>query len=494
MTSSAHHDETEPLLRGGPSSVPPDDTGNTGPASHLQLYLSHFLSTWNSRVFEFASVLFLASIYPSTFVPLSCYALIRSVAAIFLGSSVGQYIDNNERLKVVRVSIVARRIAILASCVGFWVLIFKKTTRTVELAVFAALVALACVEKLCSILNLVAVERDWLVIIAGTDENALRVLNSQMRRIDLFCKLLGPLAISLIHSTSMRTAVLVVFGTNLISASIEYANIERVYRSVPALQLPRPTRAIEESLPSVSNTTASISSPGILHQFTAWLRQTKHNFSLYYNHPVFLPSFSESLLYFTVLSFSSQMIAYLISIGYSPGKVGILRTFSVGWEVSATWLAPLAMRKVGPIRAGLWFVNWQTLCLIFSVANLVGVLDFGRGLGWGMDVDVDWRGFGFVAGVIASRVGLWGFDLCVQTLIQENVEPEHRGTFSAVESSVQSIFEVCAFLSTIIFSRPEEFVYPSLMSAAAVAVAGVLYAMFVRTKRGHLLHVNFYCT
>ncbi len=73
------------------------------------------------------------------------------------------------------------------------------------------------------------------------------------------------------------------------------------------------------------------------------------------------------------------------------------------------------------------------------------------------------------------------------------MEPEHRGTFSAVESSVQSIFEVCAFLCTIIFSRPEEFVYPSLMSAAAVALAGLLYAMFVRTKRGHLLHVDFYC-
>lgn len=70
-----------------------------------RLYTSHFLSTWNSRVFEFGAVLYLASIFPGTLLPMSVYALTRGVSAILLSSAVGEYIDTGNRLEVVRVSI-----------------------------------------------------------------------------------------------------------------------------------------------------------------------------------------------------------------------------------------------------------------------------------------------------------------------------------------------------------------------------------------------------
>lgn len=40
-----------------------------------RLYTSHLLSTWNSRLFEFGAVLFLASIFPGTLMPMSVCAL-----------------------------------------------------------------------------------------------------------------------------------------------------------------------------------------------------------------------------------------------------------------------------------------------------------------------------------------------------------------------------------------------------------------------------------
>ena len=70
-----------------------------------RLYISHFLSYWNSRVFEFGSVLFLASIFPGTILPLSVYALARGIAAVLFSPAVGRYIDVGERLRVVRLSI-----------------------------------------------------------------------------------------------------------------------------------------------------------------------------------------------------------------------------------------------------------------------------------------------------------------------------------------------------------------------------------------------------
>ena len=70
-----------------------------------RLYVSHFLSTWNSRVFEFGAVLYLATIYPGTLLVMSLYAFMRGLSAIIFAPAVGQYIDNGNRLQVVRVSI-----------------------------------------------------------------------------------------------------------------------------------------------------------------------------------------------------------------------------------------------------------------------------------------------------------------------------------------------------------------------------------------------------
>jgi iron-regulated transporter 1 len=69
------------------------------------LYVSHALSTWNSRVFEFGAVLYLASIFPNTLMPMSIYALVRSLSAVVLSPFVGGYIDTKNRLHVLRVSI-----------------------------------------------------------------------------------------------------------------------------------------------------------------------------------------------------------------------------------------------------------------------------------------------------------------------------------------------------------------------------------------------------
>lgn len=127
-----------------------------------RLYISHFLSTWNSRVFEFGAVLYLATIYPDTLLPMSAYALARGLAAILFSPLIGQYIDSCNRLKAVRLSIVVQRIMVAASCVMFYLLCLHSVSSTgVEASMLVVLAILACFEKLASILNFVAVEKDW---------------------------------------------------------------------------------------------------------------------------------------------------------------------------------------------------------------------------------------------------------------------------------------------------------------------------------------------
>lgn len=85
------------------------DLSSISPTEHTRnyrrLYISHALSTWNSRAFEFGAFLFLASIWPQSLLPASVYALARAASAAVLSPWLGPYIDRTDRLKVVRLSI-----------------------------------------------------------------------------------------------------------------------------------------------------------------------------------------------------------------------------------------------------------------------------------------------------------------------------------------------------------------------------------------------------
>lgn len=136
----------------------------TGSGITRRLYVSHFLSTANSRLFEFGSVLYLASIFPGTLMPLSVYAVGRGLSAIILSSALGHYIDTGNRLVVVRLSIILQRAAVAVSCLILFTLErgwLDPRSPGVTAMSLVAVTGLACVEKLASIVNLVAVERDW---------------------------------------------------------------------------------------------------------------------------------------------------------------------------------------------------------------------------------------------------------------------------------------------------------------------------------------------
>ena len=243
-----------------------------------------------------------------------------------------------------------------------------------------------------------------------------------MRRIDLICKLVGPLIIALIDGISTTLAIWITLGMNATSVLVEYFAIAKVkFQARRAGRISNRRLQIYDTMPSLhtktaasasheSNTSLSTVTPSTQRSFGRIFAQAKTLLGVmsdYLHHPVFLPSIALSLLYLTVLSFSGQMITYLHSLGFTSASIGIFRTISVAFELSATWLAPIAMNKVGPLRAGLWFVSWQTIWVVVSVCFF-----------WTLMMP-SIAALALVVGVIISRIGLWGFDLCVQLIIQE---------------------------------------------------------------------------
>ena len=201
-----------------------------------KLYLSHALSTWNARAFEFGAVIFLSAIFPGTLFYASIYALIRALAAFVFSAQVGKWVDSGGRLRVVRHTIVWQRVAVAVSC-GILLVLLKSSGRGWGAVVlFSVCVVLGGVEKLAFVGTTVAVERDWVVVVADGLGVAREELNSGMRRVDLVCKLVAPLGVSLIDGYSTQVAIGAVLGQNILS--VIFVRIRTLSSLNPRLILP----------------------------------------------------------------------------------------------------------------------------------------------------------------------------------------------------------------------------------------------------------------
>jgi iron-regulated transporter 1 len=229
-----------------------------------------------------------------------------------------------------------------------------------------------------------------------------------MRRIDLMCKLLGPLFIATIDAFDTKVAIILNFAMNAASVVVEYYAIARVYHQVPDLQQPKSNLQIATE---DAESSEALSKPWFVRareHISKSAKKSAADFGLYFRHRLFLPSISGALLYLTVLSFSGQMVTYLLSAGYTSLQVGVARTLSVAFEMLATWIAPWLIGHIGAVRAGLWFISYQVTMLVAGFAVF-----------WAKEDSPVLSASGLVGGTILSRVGLWGFDLCVQLIIQE---------------------------------------------------------------------------
>ena len=140
-------------------------------------------------------------------------------------------VDSNARLTFVRVCIVLQKCSSAAAYVLFLVLFTRFRRRihakghpgAVVWMIFAAIVFCGSLLKLATIGISVAVERDWVTVIADGSSHHLTRLNTYVRRIDLLSKLLAPLSVSLLTTvTSYPLSITILLGTAIFSMIFEF--------------------------------------------------------------------------------------------------------------------------------------------------------------------------------------------------------------------------------------------------------------------------------
>lgn len=179
---------------------------------------------------------------------------------------------------------------------------------------FAVIVVFGCTMSLANIGTSVAIERDWVTTISlEHSQETLTRLNTYMRRIDLLCKLLAPLFVSLL-TTTVSYPFAVAFGMGFAAATLafELVWVQVVYNRFPVLarqDQPGPVAsngdvegiAPHEDAEQAAGHDAPQQNQGKKSLSARWLTIVK-DWKEFSRMPVFSASVAISLLYLTVLS------------------------------------------------------------------------------------------------------------------------------------------------------------------------------------------------
>ncbi|KAI8805120.1 Ferroporti-1 [Cladochytrium replicatum] len=434
------------------------------------LTLCCLLSKWNTRMDEFANALFLTYIFPNSLLEVSIYGLVVSASAIFSSFQAGNIVDHFPRLSTLVSFICVQRISI-AACAMVFLAASASTTSTAKYIMLSLVSFLGTILRGASIGEAISLEKDWIVVVA--EHTQLARYNSYIRQIDLICKLAAPIAVSfLVSFTSVPICLYTISAWTVLCLPIELLLVSKIHTLVPVLSI----RKVHH-IPAHDSEATPLLTPSPQDTIsTTWIFD---QLVLYVRHPVFLASLSICMLYFTVLSFSSVMMAFLLAASsYTPLTVAFARGASVVTGLLGAAISPFLINRTGLVLTGVVAVWSQALSLIPAVFALWM---------WNISSDdksgSDWQAHVFVASVVVSRVGLWLFDLAQTQIMQERVAEDERGVVNGVQVAIQNLFELGSMASTMVFSDPMQFKIPATLSIASVVMAGLTFSIYAINKR-----------
>ncbi|KAF8927236.1 Ferroporti-1 [Dissophora ornata] len=433
--------------------------------NYRRLYLSHLLTSWVDRSFEFASYLLISRVYTTSLLQSSIYGLTTTLAALLLSNRIGNWINILSRLNTYRITLFVQKSSIILSTVLFHYLDDgSEGSSSIHDALYAFIIILGCTLKLSFIGNSIAIEKDWAMIIS---DGHLELLLPTMRRIDLVCKTISPIFIGYLLLAPPLASTLVICAWTGLSSVMEYILISQIHSNVPglAVRVPynSPTTEEGQEQQQQQQEDGSLSLPVSARE--------------YVYHKTFLATLSLGMLYMNVLSFGGTMTSYLVLTGYNPGLLGIMKAIAGVVGVAGTYVQPLLAHKIGNIRTGLWSIWQLALTLLLVLIALTNKLD-----------SYIVSSILLFGGMATSRLGLWMFDISENLILQEYTAASQVTSIAGWQYSLCNGFDLLQYVLTIVVSDPGMFLIPASISTGSIVVAAVIYTWFVWRDRGHLIH------
>ena len=477
------------------------------------LCISSFFTFWGDRMWQFATGIFLIKLTPGSLRLGATYGLVLSASAIIFSPMVGGWIDRNQRLKVVQILLVIQNSLVVVCAIVIYLCLQYNTNDDVQLLLQSLIIILGSAANLASQGQKIAVSKDWLVVVCKRDKDLLAHINAVFRRIDLTVAILGPLAVgALMSGVSLLAGIIMICVWNILSLFFEYSFLYKAYKQKPEL-------AEKKNLESSQDGEDGTSKPTNWNLFLR-LKSTLSGWKVFYNQRVFLAGCALSLLYLTVIGFSTITTGFVVQEGMSEFYLSICMGLGSLFGVFGTFLFPKIRECIGLIKTGIigFTVQLSMLSLcglsiwlpgspssMFSgsvyaikhntsvlLPNTFGNLSTNLTTTTSPNIPENQQGekiltsvIVLMAGIILSRTGLWITDLVITQLQQEYVAESERGIVGGVQYAANMLFDVCQYVLTIVLPHPAQFGFLVLISICAIFLGMLIYILFV--TRFHLM-------
>lgn len=328
------------------------------------LYLMHFFFAFASRMWDMGIVLLIAEITNNSLFLVAATGFVSSLSIFLFMSSIGAWLDRNNRMLAVKLTLGAKALAVSVAYIITAVLNYKHLALLPSLRTYA----LYALPVLCAIAGVAfstitqSVEKDWIVVLSAGDSAWLSETNSFMSQIDLACSSFAPAVTGFLFSALSKDAAAVsLLLTNGLTTVFLYTYMQNLYRAWPLLA----NRTIKESDTGKSKSTVAASPSSALPSTTS---KPTHFLSEFLSSGCAGTMIAYSFLYLTVLSFGSLMTVYLRTAGITDKWIGIARGLASLTGFAGAFLFPFFMRKLGLWMTGQVAIWYQSL--LVSIAAL----------------------------------------------------------------------------------------------------------------------------
>ena len=459
-----------------------------------KIYVSRALSAWGDRLWSFGAGIFMVELAPDNLRLVSIYGLVLSISVILFGAPIGNWIDKSQRLKAARLFLATQNLVTALSCVILG-LYFGKVgieywPSWIPDAVPIVTIILAAISQLASVGSKIVVEKDWIVVIADSNDDRLAQINAVFRTIDLTALTLSPLSAGLVFDLiSNYAAAYFIAAWNVVSVIFEYLLLQFIYEEFPQLSHKKifDEQEVKDNDKETKKTKCNPFSR-LIEAFQSWI--------LYMSYPIRNAGLGLACLYMTVLGFDNITYGYCLQQCVREALLGGLVGISAICGVSGSVAFPFLRKSLGLARTGL--IGFS--CLIGTLGLCVASIWIDgspfdpyyftndHNATSTNDVTVDpiedcsVSSYNSVivlmSGLITARFGLWISDLTITQILQEKVPEEHRGTICGVQNGSYSALDTIKFILVIALPENETFGWLILASFASICIGAIFYASY----------------
>lgn len=419
--------------------------------TEIKLLLSRLLTRTGDQAWDFVVPFALLHVFPGKLQAAAFYYLVIKLGTLLLTSASGKWMDTTARKNVVRVGIGFQFIGVLFGIIFFLILdsvVHQSTEAAWQISLyFAGLCAAGIFASLGSHITDLAIGNDLVPALVPTTK--LTWFNAWMRRIDLSTEVGAPILAGFIYVLNPTSwhhllGLIVVALWNLISFVPEYGILRGILKVTPE----RSARAVTQE----------------------WKSLFKIDHRVATRSPLFWLLVSNTFLWFSVLSPHGVLLtAYLKEqVQMVESEISLFRALGALFGLISTLSFPFLVRRWGLLRSTFSHILLQGLSLC------AGVLAFATHTKWGYVL--------FLASILVSRIGLYGFNNGEFEIRQRMVPEQIRGELNSLAVLMATTANLFIFLISSLIQESADFQYLVYISAFSVLCGSFAYLYWIRRE------------